>query len=205
MRLRLLHRTAPACVLLLSAPLLLAQTQPRPLILHFDAAHTQIRWILNDVLHKVRGTFQLKGGLVSFTPATGAAEGELLVDLDSGSSGDGARDRKMKQDVLETQTYPEAIFHPEKVSGTLRPGTTQQLTVDGTFTIHGQDHPLRMVVSAQMTDATHVHLTTRFAVPYVQWGMKDPSTFVLRVGKQVAVDVTADATVENLPTSNSRP
>jgi len=205
MRLRLLQRTASACALLFSAPLLFAQAQPRPLILHFDPAHTQIRWTLADVLHTVHGTFQLKGGLVSFTPATGAAEGELLVDLDSGNSGNSARDHKMKKDVLETPTYPEAIFHPEKVSGTLRSGATQQVTVDGTFTIHGHDHPLRMIVSAQMTHATHAHLTTHFTIPYVQWGMKDPSTFVLRVGKQVSIDVTADATVDNLPASNSHP
>lgn len=205
MRLRLLHPFAPACALLLGAPLLVAQPQPPPVTLHFDPAHTQIHWTLNDVLHTVHGAFQLKGGLVRFTPATGAAEGELLVDLDSGSSGDNARDRRMKKDILETQTYPEAIFHPEKASGTLSPGTTRQVTVDGTFTIHGHDHPLSLLVTVHMTDATHAHLTAQFLVPYVQWGMKDPSTFVLRVGKQVSVDVTADATVDNLPASNAYP
>ncbi len=104
----------------------------------------------------------------------------------------------MKKDVLQSQTYPEAIFHPEKVSGSLGPGSVQQVTVNGTFTIHGHDHPLRLVISAQMTDKNHVRLTTHFVVPYVRWGMKDPSTFVLRVGKEVSVDVTADATVEGL-------
>lgn len=189
---------ALCAALIFAAPLLLAQTQPRSILIHFDPAHTQIRWTLSDVLHTVRGSFRLKGGLVAFNPDTGAAEGELLVDLDSGDSGSAARDRTMKTKVLQTQTYPEAIFHPEKVSGTLRPGSTEQVTVDGTFTIHGQDHPLRLLVSAQMTDALHVHLTTHFVVPYVQWGMKDPSSFVFRVGKQVPVDVKADAAVEGL-------
>jgi polyisoprenoid-binding protein YceI len=179
------HRAVPFC-----------QSQPRPIILHFDAAHTRISWTLDDLFHTVHGSFQLKGGLVSFNPAIGAAEGEFLVDLDTGNSGSAARDSRMKSDVLEAQTYPEAIFHPEKISGTLHQGSAQKVTVDGTFTIHGHDHPLRMVVSAQMTDATHVHLTTRFAVPYAQWGMKDPSTAILRVGKDVSVDVVADATLE---------
>lgn len=199
MKLRLLRQTVIACALLLGTlALLSAQSQPQQITLHFDPSHTQIHWTVDDVLHTVHGTFQLKGGLVTFDPATGAAEGELLVDLDSGDSGSTARDNRMKKDVLETQTYPEAIFHPEKVSGTLRPGSTQQVTVNGTFTVHGQDHPLRLVVSARMTGSTSVHLTTHFVVPYVQWGMKDPSTFVLRVGKQVPVDVTADTTVEGL-------
>lgn len=195
-----LHRFLAICAgALLAVPFTFAQTLSQPVTLHFDPAQTQIQWTLDDVLHTVHGNFQLKGGVVAFTPATSAAEGELLVDLDTGNSGDGARDRRMKRDILQTQTYPEAIFHPEKVSGMLRPGTTQQVTVDGTFTLHGHDHPLKLLVTAQMADATHVHLTTHFVVPYVEWGMKDPSTFILRVGKTVRVDVTADAMVEGLP------
>ncbi len=194
-----LRQTAIACALLLGAlPPLIAQSQPQQVTLHFDPSHTQIHWTLDDVLHTVHGTFQLKGGLITFNPATGAAEGELLVDLDSGNSGSAARDKRMKRDVLETQTYPEAIFHPEKVSGALRSGSTQQVTVDGTFTIHGQDHPLSLVVSARTNGSTNVHLTTHFIVPYAQWGMKDPSTFVLRVAKQVSVNVSADTSVEGL-------
>jgi polyisoprenoid-binding protein YceI len=193
------RRIAMACALLSgSVPFLSAQTQAHPVTLHFDAAHTQIHWTLGDILHTVRGTFRLKSGLVMFAPATGAAQGELLVDVDSGDSGNATRDQRMKKDVLQSQTYPEAIFHPEKISGGALSGSIQQVTVSGTFTIHGRDHPLSLVISTQMTDKTHAHLTTHFVVPYVQWGMKDPSTFVLRVGKEVSVDVTADATVEGL-------
>jgi polyisoprenoid-binding protein YceI len=199
MRPRLLRPAVIACALLFGTlPLLSAQTQPGNITLHFDPAHTRIRWTLDEILHTVHGTFHLKGGLVRFNPVTGAAEGELLVDLDSGESGSGARDRRIKRDILQSQTYPEAIFHPEKVTGALHPGPAQQITVDGTFTIHGHDRPLRLVVSAQLTDLTKVHLTTHFVVPYVQWGMKDPSTFVLRVSKEVPIDVTADAALEGL-------
>jgi polyisoprenoid-binding protein YceI len=171
---------------------------PKQITVHFDSSQTRILWTLRDLLHTVHGTFQLKGGVLTFDSATGAAEGELLVDLDSGDSGDKTRDRLMKKNVLETTTYPEAIYHPEKISGSLKPGSVQQLTIDGTFTIHGKDHPLQLVASAQMTDPTHVTATAHFVVPYVAWGMKDPSTFLLRVGKQVEVDVKAQGTVEGL-------
>lgn len=187
---------AAALVLSLCAGVALAQQPQKQITVHFNSAQTQIHWTLSDVLHTVHGTFNLKGGVLTFDPATGAAEGELLVDLDSGNSGDKTRDRLMKKNVLQTETYPQAIYHPEKIAGVLRPGMTQQMTVDGTFTIHGKDHPLRMIVQAQMSGDGQVTATTHFAVPYVAWGMKDPSTFILRVGKQVDVDVTAHGSVD---------
>jgi hypothetical protein len=49
-----------------------------------------------------------------------------------------------------------------------------------------------------MTLKTTVHVagdlitaTTHFAVPYVEWGMKNPSTLFLRVGDKVDIDLQA--------------
>jgi hypothetical protein len=165
---------------------------------HLDPAQTEIKWTLTDTLHVVHGTFTLKSGVMTFDPKTGLAEGEILVDADSGASGNSMRDSSMKKKVLETDKYPSVFFHPAKAAGEPKPGNLQDMTIDGTFNIHGADHALRMGVKVQM-DGDKVTATTHFVVPYVDWGMKDPSNFALKVGKQVDVDVVAHGTIEGMP------
>ena len=184
-------------VFLLIGPLLRAQPAPQAVTMHIDPAHTEIHWTLKGNMHTVHGTFKLKGGLITFDPSTGAAQGEIAVDLTTGESGNQSRDGHMQKDVLVSDKYPQAIFHPEKVTGIVKSGSTQNVTVDGIFTIHGKDHPLRLDAKVQV-DGHDAVATTHFTVPYVDWGMKDPSSFLFRVDKAVDVDITAKGGIEGV-------
>jgi polyisoprenoid-binding protein YceI len=179
-----------------TAPEVPAKSQQ--ITIHLDAGKSKIEWVLHDTIHTVNGTFQLKGGLITFNFATGVADGELLVDVSTGASGNATRDNKMKTQVLETQKFPTAFFHQTMVTGAIRPGTTQQLTVQGTLNIHGADHPITLKVDVK-ADGSMVTATTHFAIPYVAWGMRDPSIMLIHVGKQVDVTVIAQGTVEKTP------
>ncbi|MEA3005230.1 MAG: hypothetical protein QOI94_499, partial [Acidobacteriaceae bacterium] len=53
--------------------------------------------------------------------------------------------------------------------------------------------PLKVQISADTVTAT-----SRFTVPYVDWGMKNPSKFLLRVGKQVEIEVNAKGTIKQV-------
>jgi polyisoprenoid-binding protein YceI len=185
------------CIALLVVPLLRAQSAPQAITMHIDPARTEIHWTLSGNMHTVHGTFKLKGGLITFDPSTGAAQGEIAVDLVTGESGNQSRDGHMQKDVLESEKYPQAIFHPAKVTGVVKSGSTQNVTVEGTFTLHGKDHPLRLDAKIQV-DGHDAVATTRFTVPYVEWGMKDPSTFLFRVDKTVDVDVIAKGGIEGV-------
>ena len=100
--------------------------RPGPKItVHFDSASTEIRWKLTGNTRDTHGTFRLKGGQVTFDPATGVAAGELLVDLATGESGNSSRDSKMQTDVLESSKYPEAFFHPTKITGDVKAGASR--------------------------------------------------------------------------------
>ena len=175
-----------------------ARSQTPRITIHLDPAVTEIHWTLSGNTHTTHGTFKLKGGLVTFDPATGVGEGEVLVDLASGESGNKDRDAKMQQEVLESNKYPQAFFHPAKITGHLEPGSTQTVSADGIFNIHGADHPLKLQIQVKL-DGNQATATTHFSVPYVAWGMKDPSNFVFRVGKEVDIDIVAHGTVDGVP------
>jgi polyisoprenoid-binding protein YceI len=151
---------------------------------------TKINWTLGDVLHTVHGTFKLKRGDIHFDTESGRASGEVVVDATSGESGSGARDSRMQKNVLESSKYPEVSFAPDRVEGKAELAGTSNVKLHGIFKIHGAAHEI--TVPVQIT-AQENHLTAniKFDVPYVAWGMKDPSTFILKVSKSVEIEMEA--------------
>jgi polyisoprenoid-binding protein YceI len=155
-----------------------------------DPTRTVITFTLGDVLHTVHGTFKLKRGSITFDSATGKASGEIVVDVTSGDSGGGTRDKRMHKEILESARYPEAVFTADRVSGELAPHGTSELDVHGAFQIHGASHEMTFHFRADVK-GSEVASTTGFTIPYVQWGMKNPSNFLLRVSDKVEMNIQA--------------
>ena len=99
------------------------------------------------MLHTVHGTFKLKSGSIVFDPRTGDASGEIVVDAKSGESGNHTRDGKMQKEVLESARFPEIVFFPKHVSGSVPAQGSSTLQVQGVFRIHGGDHDADALVS----------------------------------------------------------
>jgi len=159
-----------------------------------DPQHTAIHFTLSDVLHTVRGTFHLKQGSLQLDPASGKLTGEIVVNATSGESGSGMRDSKMQRDVLESQRYPEIVFRADRVEGAVALQGKSSVKVHGIFNIHGADHELTVPAEVEMS-SDRWSATLHFAVPYAKWGMKNPSTFFLRVSESVDIDLTTGGTV----------
>jgi len=176
-----------ACLVLLSASALLAQTA-----LEIDPAQSKVEFTVGSTLHTVHGSFRLKRGTVRFDPATGKASGELVVDATSGDSGNDARDRRMHKDILQSGRYPEIVFRPDRVEGKVAAEGASQVQLHGVFSIHGAEHEMTVPVDVQAAGGQYTS-TAHFVVPYIQWGLKNPSTFLLRVGDKVEIAVHTSA------------
>jgi len=167
-----------------------AHITAQPTVIELDPAQTQIAFTLGALLHTVHGSFRLKQGAIRFDPATGKAGGAIVVDAASGDSGNGSRDSKMHKSVIESPRFPEIAFTPDSVSGPLTGPGPWHVKVHGSFRIHGVDHEMVLPVEAQV-GPDRFTATMSFSVPYVSWGMKNPSTFLLRVDPQVAIEIHA--------------
>jgi polyisoprenoid-binding protein YceI len=176
-------------MLLLAVYRAAAQGEPE-IVFTLNPAESHVAFTLSSLLHTIHGTFQVERGVLRLDPAHGTASGACVVDATSGTSGHQTRDRRMHTAILASTRYPEIVFSPTQVRGRVALQGESRVEVDGTFTIHGASHPLTAVMVVQMT-GDRFTASTHFSIPYVQWGMPDPSTFVLTVGTQVAIDFDA--------------
>ena len=176
--------------MLLGLMLFIANAYAQEMTFQLDPSQSRVQFTLGSTFHEVHGTFQLKGGTIHFNPASGEASGSLIVDATSGNTGNDRRDRRMHRQILEDQKYPEIVFVPQHISGRLAPQGISQVELQGLLTLHGEQHPVTLNMPVQVSQeqaSAEVH----FVVPYVKWGLKNPSTFILRVSDKVSVDVHA--------------
>jgi polyisoprenoid-binding protein YceI len=158
------------------------------LVFSLDQSQSKVHYTVDSTLHTVHGTFNLKSGILRIDPATGKADGEIIVYATSGDSGNSSRDGKMHKAVLESAKYSEIVFKPTLMDGKLALTGTSDVKLHGLFSLHGGDHDLVVPVHAEIT-GDHWNGSTKFQVPYVRWGLMNPSNFLLKVKPNVDIDL----------------
>jgi polyisoprenoid-binding protein YceI len=156
--------------------------------LELDPSKTVVEFRLPGSLHTTHGTFKLERGTIIADPATGKAGGSIVIDARSGATGIGARDKEMRESVLEAQRYPEITFDPQHFTLELRNGGQFQATIQGVLALHGGRHAVALTAQGQLV-GDNLTATAHFSVPYVDWGLEDPSVLFLTVAKQVDIDI----------------
>lgn len=161
----------------------------RPGALELDPSKTLIEFRLPGDFHTTHGTFKLKRGTIEADPATGAASGSVVIDAASGDSGLSARDDRMRDSILEAQKYPGITFMTQHVAGQLGTDGQFRAKLQGVLTLVGTGHQITMEVQGRLSGDSLI-ATSHFSVPYVEWGLEDPSILFFTVAKQVDIDIT---------------
>jgi polyisoprenoid-binding protein YceI len=161
-----------------------------------DPAQTKIEFSLGGTMHTVHGKFILKSSTIRFDPSMGKIDGAIIVDATSGESGNGGRDARMHREILESAKFPEIVFTPMQIIGAVAPEGSSNLEVSGQIRLHGQDHNVTFPMEVK-SEGKNLQITTHIDIPYVQWGLKNPSNFFLRVREVVGIDIHAAGRVQS--------
>jgi polyisoprenoid-binding protein YceI len=169
--------------------------QQAPTVLRLDPAKTSASITLNATFHSVHGKFLLRRGELRFDPASGTVSGEIVFDATSGKTANDGRDHKMHKDVLESAKFPDISFRPDRVEGKVSDSGASTVQVHGLFGIHGTEHEVTVPVEVRF-ERDHWKASTHFEVPYVKWGMKNPSNVFLHVGDSVEVEFEGEGALQ---------
>lgn len=185
-------------LLLVSCFLQVAQAVAGEYALVVDAARTGVTFTLKATAHTVEGTAPVSEASIHVDPVTGAASGRVVLKAADVTTGNGMRDTAMRADVLEADKYPLIVFQAEKIVGNLLRTGKSNVEVHGLLSIHGADHPV-VLPTVVAVDGAALDATATLDIPFVQWGMQDPSNWLLKVADTVTSKIEISGTVTPAP------
>jgi len=164
--------------------------------IHLPPDSTVITFELKATLHTVHGTAKLESGNFTVNTETGSATGEAVVAAASADTDNKKRDKKMHGKVLLSAEHPRIVIRADGIEGDLSLEGTSEVVLVGVMKLLGADHPVRIPITV-VVDGGTTTVDASFSVPYVEWGLDDPSTFLLKVGKEVPVTIHAEGVTMN--------
>jgi len=172
----------------------LASAQRQTFTVSPDASDVKIT--LNTTHEVVHGAFRVQVGSVEFDRNDSKMTGSVVVYAGSGKTGNGSRDKRMNKEILKVEQYTAISFAPASYAGVIAPSGDSTIQVTGTFKLLDIPHQITvpMVIHMEGSAAT---ARAHFSIPYVQWGLKDPSLLFWRTDKEVSVDLTLTGQLAN--------
>jgi polyisoprenoid-binding protein YceI len=167
------------------APAALAQHQT--FVVNPDAS--EIKITLKTTHELVNGTFHVQSGSIEFDRSTPKMSGSVVVLAGSGKTGNGSRDKKMNKDILEVEQHATVSFEPKSCAGTIAPSGDSIIQVTGIFTLLGTPHEITIPILVHL-ESTTAAAKAHFVLPYVQWGLKNPSFLFWKADNDVAIDLS---------------
>jgi polyisoprenoid-binding protein YceI len=169
---------------LLAASSVLAQHQK----LAIDPNASDVKMTLKTTHEIVHGTFHVYSGSIDYYRDVSSISGSVIVAAGSGKTGNDSRDKKMKKDILKVQQYSTVTFTPKSYTGTIAPSGDSTIQVAGVVTLLGTPHDLSVPIHVHI-DGSGCIAKTHFVIPYVQWGLKNPSFLIWKADDDVVIDL----------------
>lgn len=176
---------AGALVVSLAALGAARQEEPRPLRYRFETAGSSVRWELPATMHTVRGVVPKFEGWIRAEPSADGwdVRSRIVVVAASMHTGNGKRDRNMREKVLETDRHPEIVFELKPFRADLarlRAGQNFTVQIAGDLMVHGRTQTVQLPVDVHVFPKAVV-ITGSFPLHWKEYGLHDPSFGVVKV------------------------
>lgn len=157
---------------------------------------SEVKMTLKTTHEIVNGTFHVQSGAIEFDRSTAKMGGSIVVAAGSGKTGNDTRDKKMDKDILKVQQYATVSFAPKAFTGTIAPAGDSTIQVSGTFTLLGTPHDITVPMQIH-TEGSNATAKAQLIIPYVQWGLKNPSFLIWKADNDVTVDLNLAGKIGN--------
>jgi polyisoprenoid-binding protein YceI len=164
-----------------------ALSQHQTFVVNPDAS--EVKMTLKTTHEIVNGTFQIQSGSIEFDRSTPKMSGLVVVLAGSGKTGNDSRDKKMNKDILKVDQHTTVSFAPRTYTGVIAPSGNSTIQVSGVFTLLGDPHDLTIPMQIHI-DGSKGTAKAQFILPYVQWGLKNPSFLIWKAENEVAIDLS---------------
>jgi polyisoprenoid-binding protein YceI len=181
----------PLCLMLLASS---ALAQHRTFTVSPEMSEVKMTLKTNHEI--VNGTFHVQAGSIDYDAAESRISGSVVVAAGSGKTGNDSRDKKMDKDVLKVEQYTTVAFVPKSYTGTLAASGDSTIQVSGVLTLLGTPHDVTIPMQIHI-DGAHCAAKAQFVVPYVQWGLKNPSFMIWKAANDVAIDLNLVGRIAN--------
>lgn len=172
-----------------------------------DSASSRVTFKVRSTGHSFEGVAEEVRGSLTMGEAgySDGAAGAIEVPVKNMKTGIGKRDRIMRGETLEAETYPLIRLETTGLNppaGALSEGETYVLQVSGNLSIHGVTHPV--TVPVQVTrQAEGLTLEGDFAVQLPDYDITPPSFLFFRVKDEVKVSFHLTARPDHNLSANS--
>jgi DUF4097 and DUF4098 domain-containing protein YvlB len=171
-----------------------ALAQHQALVINPDTSEVKMTLKTNHEI--VNGTFHVQSGSIEFDRSAQKISGSVVVAADSGKTGNDSRDKKMDKDILKVGQYTTVSFAPKTYTGTIAVSGDSSIEVSGVFTLLGTPHDLNIPMQVHI-EGPKAAVKAQFVIPYVQWGLKNPSFMIWKADNDVAIDLNLVGQLSN--------
>jgi polyisoprenoid-binding protein YceI len=209
--------SAAACAL--AAALAVAALAPAAWAERFEiaagAAENVARFRSHAAVESFEGKTRQVSGWVECDPAAlgDSVTVYVAVDLASLDTGIDLRNRHMRENHLETDKYPQAVFRGGRLFGApakLEVGQSATFEIAGEIELHGVTRPLRAPLEVTLLAADgprQLRVATHFPVSLADFHIARPQFLIVRLAEtqQVSLEATAVAPAAPAASKGDKP